>query len=137
MTVHPSARNLIRQTWPKQRPRTKRVKNPNEAKTRVIVADRSGGRCERCAVARAGSVHHRRKRSAGGEWSPSNCVALCGHGTLGCHSWVEHNPDAAAAAGWHVRPWQDPREVAVHSHLHGVVLLDDTGGVTPTEGGAA
>ncbi len=58
-------------------------------------------------------MHHRKKRSQGGLWTPENIVALCGHGTVGCHSWVEHNPNAAAELGWHVRPWENPAEISV------------------------
>ena len=58
-------------------------------------------------------MHHRKKRSQGGDWSPENIVAVCGHGTTGCHGWIEHNPEAAAHEGFHVRPWEDPAEVKI------------------------
>ncbi|WP_260763048.1 hypothetical protein [Mycobacterium sp. SMC-4] len=66
------------------------------------------------------------KRSQGGPWTPQNCVMLCGHGTLGCHGWVEHNPNAAADEGFHVRPWNSPAEVPV-LYRGRWVLLDDLG----------
>jgi hypothetical protein len=137
MTVHPNARNLVRQMLPKIQPRIRRPKNPGEAKTRALVAARSGGWCEVCGVNRADSVHHRRKRSQGGPWSASNCVATCGDGTRGCHGWAEHNPDAADPEGFHVRPGEDPARKPIVSGFHGVVLLADSGAVTPIEGGAA
>jgi len=59
---------------------------------------------------------------------------LCGHGTTpdGCHSWVEHNPNAAEAEGFHVRPWNDPVVTPVLLH-HGRVLLADDGTWEPAE----
>lgn len=86
----------------------------NEKKCRLIVAERSEGFCERCCRSdRRLTMHHRKKRGQGGLWTPENIVALCGHGTVGCHGWVEHFPDAAAVRGWHVRPWQNPAEAPV------------------------
>ena len=40
-------------------------------------------------------------------WSPENCVALCGHGTAGCHGWVEANPLKAHVEGLYVRSYED------------------------------
>ena len=88
----------------------------NEAQCRKLVRKRANEMCERCGnTSRGLTLHHRRKRSQGGAWSPVNCVALCGHGTTpnGCHSWVEHNPNDAEWEGFHVRPWQDPAAIAV------------------------
>jgi hypothetical protein len=42
-----------------------------------------------------------------------NCVLLCGTGVQGCHGWVENNPDAACAEGFHVRPWNEPELIPV------------------------
>lgn len=79
---------------------------------KALVTARCGGRCERCGgIGR--SFHHRKKVSQGGEWCPSNIVRLCGSGTTGCHGWVEHEPNAAEAEGWHVRPWGCPEEIPV------------------------
>lgn len=85
----------------------------SEKECRRIVKERSEGFCERCCRGTALTLHHRKKRSQGGGWTAANCVMLCGHGTVGCHGWVEHNPDAAALTGWHVRPWDEPSEVRV------------------------
>ncbi|ALA06582.1 HNH endonuclease [Mycobacterium phage Lumos] len=84
-----------------------------EAYCRRVLKDRSGGFCERCTRWGHLTLHHRKKRSQGGLWTPDNCVLLCGHGTTGCHGWIEHHPDRAEAQGWHVRPWQEPSEVPV------------------------
>lgn len=131
MTVHPNARNLVRQMLPKVQPRRPKVKNPGESRTRQLVAARSGGWCEACGAARSASVHHRRKRSQGGPWSASNCVAVCGDGVRGCHGWAEHNPDAADVAGFHLRPGDAPAGKPIVSGLHGRVLLADDGSISP------
>ena len=83
-----------------------------ERRCRELVAERSGGLCERCG-GEAHSFHHRVKRGQGGPWSPENIVHLCGHGTVGCHGWVESHPNAAEGEGFHVRPWRDPARVGL------------------------
>lgn len=86
----------------------------NERLCRPIVYDRAERFCERCCVnGPVFSVHHRLKRSHGGLWTPENCVLLCGTGTQGCHGWVEHHADDAAAQGWHVRSWDEPAKIPV------------------------
>lgn len=101
----------------------------SEARARRLVAERSGGVCERCGRARAGEWHHRVNRSQGGRWTASNGLHLCGT----CHGWVTAHPEAAAApgCGWALRSWQDPLAVPVRLHLWGLVLLDDCGCFTP------
>ena len=102
----------------------------NEKKCRQVVAARAEGMCERCCnVSRGLTVHHRLKRSQGGKWEVQNCVLLCGHGTTpnGCHSFCEHNPDAAHGEGFHVRPWEQPGDVAVHWRRSRWVLLTEDG----------
>lgn len=101
----------------------------SEKKCREIVRDRSEGFCERCSRGTALTVHHRKKRSQGGGWTPDNCVALCGHGTAGCHGWCEHHPNAAALEGFHVRPWELPDKVPVYWRKSRWVLLLENGGV--------
>ena len=54
-------------------------------------------------------------------------MAVCGHGTAGCHGWIEHHPDAAHAEGFHVRPWEQPSRVALHWRLSRWVFLTDDG----------
>jgi hypothetical protein len=84
----------------------------NEQQCKSLVLARAGGRCERCGGI-GKSYHHRKKRSQGGEWSADNVVFLCGHGTAGCHGWIEHNANKAEEEGWHVRPWQDPEDIPI------------------------
>ena len=107
-----------------------------EARCREIVAARSGGRCERCGRYRAESMHHRRKRSHGGPWAPSNVVHLCGDGTTGCHGWIEHHAAKAEVEGFHVPSWEDEREVplTVSTFPALPVLLDDEGLLIPFHG---
>ncbi len=99
-----------------------------ERECRRIVNARAEGRCERCSRPMATTVHHRRKRSQGGPWSPSNCVALCGHGTAGCHGWVESNPLAAHSEGLWLRAGEPPEEISLIYRWQRV-LLDNTGGI--------
>lgn len=54
--------------------------------------------CVRCGRP-AESWHHRLPRSRGGPHDHYNCVPVCGHGTRGCHGWIEHNPADARAVG--------------------------------------
>lgn len=104
----------------------------SEKKTRALVNERSDGLCERCSCP-GHSIHHRLKLSQGGPWSASNCVRLCGDGVRLCHGWVEHNPDAARAEGFHVRSFEDPKTIPVNS-IHGRVLLLDDGTTEPAPG---
>lgn len=106
-----------------------------EARGRRIVRERCGGRCERCG-APGPTIHHRRKRSQGGTWCPSNLIALCGGGVTGCHGWVEANPAAAHAAGLWLRHGENAAErpVWVGEHAGGQrVLLDPEGMYLPAE----
>lgn len=109
------------------------AKSTGEKATRRIVNVRSGGDPERGICERCGrngfwgvTVHHRLKRSQGGAWTPENCVVLCGHGTAGCHGWVEAEPNAAWAEGFHVRPWENPAERQVLTFRAGWVLLSES-----------
>ncbi|ALA48482.1 HNH endonuclease [Mycobacterium phage Lolly9] len=98
-----------------------------EAACRRLIKPRSEGFCERCTAWGNLTLHHRKKRSQGGLWTADNCVLLCGHGTTGCHGWIEHHPDLAEAQGWHVRPWQEPSEVPVLWRGNEWVLLTPEG----------
>ena len=98
-----------------------------ERDTRRIVNERADGFCERCGQYGT-TIHHRKKRGQGGPWTPQNCVAVCGHGTAGCHGWAEHNPNAAHAEGFHVRPWEDETQVPIRHSTNRWVLLDSSGG---------
>lgn len=76
---------------------------------------RDGCACIRCLaplVGRRGfdwSIHHRVRRSQGGDNRLSNLVSLCGSGTTGCHGRRVHAaPAAARAVGLLLRRGDDP-----------------------------
>lgn len=98
-----------------------------ERACRRIVYARADKFCERCCRNGSLSVHHRVKRSQGGKWTASNCVLVCGSGVTGCHGWIEHHADAAAAEGFHVRPWDDPALIPLWWRSSRWVLLRDDG----------
>jgi 5-methylcytosine-specific restriction endonuclease McrA len=103
------------------------------AKERACVVD-GWPRCERCgSVTEDLSLHHRRKRSQLPKdrlWELSNCVILCGDGVRGCHGWVEHNPDAAREEGFHVRAFEEARQVPIKLwYIEEMVYLNDQGGI--------
>lgn len=105
----------------------------------ILVKDRAGGRCERCAawVPVDAEVHHRIPRGMGGSRDPrinrpSNLVVLC----RPCHREVESRRELAYRDGWLVHRTAEPVNAPVESAVHGRVLLADDGSVTPV-GGAA
>ncbi|MGW5147601.1 HNH endonuclease [Rhodococcus koreensis] len=103
--------------------------NAVERECRRLLMLRCEGRCERCG--RWGyTLHHRRKRSQGGLWTASNCVALCGSGTTGCHGWVEANPLAAHEVGLWLRAGEGGDTPLLYRYR--MCVLDDTGHVLPT-----
>lgn len=87
----------------------------NEKRCRDLVYERSGGLCERCGK-QGNTYHHRKNRSAGGEWDCANIVFLCGDGTRGCHGWVTTHPLEASIEGFHVKPWQHPEDLPILLH---------------------
>ncbi|RAV17542.1 HNH endonuclease [Mycobacterium colombiense] len=84
-----------------------------EKECRRTIAERAQGFCERCGRCGPLTLHHRKKKGQGGAWDPTNCVLVDGHGTTGCHGWIESHPNAAEAEGFHVRPWRDPAEIPI------------------------
>lgn len=111
------------------------------APVRAVIVGRDLGCCVRCSRPVAHltpgwdwSVHHRRPRGMGGTslpwvgW-PANGVVLCGHGTDGCHGWVESNREVAFEEGWLValNGVVIAAEVPMRHALFGRVLLDDEG----------
>jgi hypothetical protein len=110
-----------------------------ESAGRMVVYERSGGFCE-VRIEKAGvcrgmgeSVHHRRKRSHGGSWSPSNLVHACGDGTTGCHGYLEANPATARRYGLWLYSGQDALTTPVQLTFRGFRgwwLLDDEGSMT-------
>lgn len=95
--------------------------------------------CERCGRGlmrnRRGfewSAHHREARGMGGSsdaalGAASNGLVLCGHGTSGCHGWVESNRSAAVFDGLLVGAGESAADVPVLLRAYGRVLLLDSG----------
>lgn len=98
----------------------------NESKARKIVYERSGFVCERCDSRRATEWHHRKNRSQGGLWTPSNGLHLDSQ----CHMILTNTRREFYGAGWCVRRENNPAEVAVF-YRGQWAFLDDEGGVTP------
>lgn len=101
------------------------VQSPAEKHGKDVVRARSGGLCEACGMRRAESVHHRKNRSQGGTWDPSNLMHLCGDGTRGCHGWIGDFPDRARDLGWSVKRDRVSAERAVRRRGSWVLLADD------------
>ena len=53
--------------------------------------------------------HHRKRRSQGGDDSPTNILLL----PQEVHAWVHDNPDKAYELGWLVKSHDDPTEISV------------------------
>jgi hypothetical protein len=90
---------------------------------RPIVRERSEGICEICGALRASEQHHRRNRSQGGQWQPSNILDLCSQD----HKFITEHPEMAVRNGWSIQG-----TVAVPSETpcrrrNELVLLDDAG----------
>lgn len=84
--------------------------------------------CECCGVWCYPEYHHRRFRSRGGDWRPSNIVAL----SPSCHQRVTTCHDGTAReVGLSVSQWAQPEEVPVTLwYEHRAVLLDNLGSYT-------
>lgn len=105
----------------------------NEKLCRRLVQERSNSVCEMCSIARAAEVHHRKNRSQGGQWTPSNCLHLCSK----CHRYVTTNPQAAREQGWAVPSYADPAKAPVWVAWREFVFLDDHGNYINKDGEAA
>lgn len=96
---------------------------------RRIVHRRADQHCERCGrVIREqefASIHHRRRRSQGGQNTPENMTLLHGSGVTGCHGWVHAHPADAMKEGFLVPAWLDPADVPVKMP-QGMALLGAT-----------
>lgn len=104
----------------------------SEEPCKAVVKRRSGGTCEICGIRPGESVHHRRKQSQQGPWTPSNCLHLCGDGRSpdGCHGMVTNTRSEYYDNGWLVRSWEDwaAKPVLYRGRM---VVLDDEGGWFP------
>jgi hypothetical protein len=104
---------------------------------RHLVAARDEGVCIICRRGGAANWHHRKLRSHGGDWNPSNGILLCGSGTTGCHGRAHAEPAWARLNGFIVPSWADPAEYPLRywlptgkgTHRLGWVRLDMLGGM--------
>lgn len=141
----PSRAPMARQA-PAVRPRKPRV--APEVREHVLL--RAGGRCEVAAApecrtrhrsltsAVGGSQHHRLPGRMGGSkrtavHAVSNLLQVCGHGTAGCHGWIESNRETALGNGWLLHEGQDPAVVPVLLHDGRRVLLGVDGYRAPAD----
>lgn len=122
----------VRPKPPKLNRAKPQVDKGSQHQGRTLVAARSGGLCEICALAPAREWHHRKNRSQGGTWAASNGMHLC----PADHAWITEHPDQAAANGWTVRSYHDPA-VTTCLRRGKWVLLDNEGGVSAVDEGAA
>lgn len=111
----------------------------SEGRCRAVVSERSQGLCEARldvpGVCRgvAESKHHRRHVSQGGLWQPSNVVDICGHGTIGCHGYLEHNPATGRRLGLYLFTGSLPASTPARLSFRGMTgwyLLADDGCIT-------
>lgn len=93
----------------------------NQQEARRIVYERSQGICEGCRKARATDWSHRKNRSQGGPWCPTNGLHLC----RADHAWIGANPTAANACGWYLRSFQNPAAEPVLLGDRWVLLVAD------------
>lgn len=106
--------------------------------TRSALHDRALHCCEVCGTPNATNAHHRINQSQGGRDTLGNLMLVCGSGTTGCHGNITSNPLWARLRGYTVPSTFEPCDVPLRrwsrfTGCHEVVLLDDRGGITPTD----
>lgn len=96
----------------------------------MLLALRSGERCEHCGVLLNGRAerHHRQRRQVGGDRLSNLLLLLPEH-----HTWITEHPAEALEAGWIVSTYgpdgtPDPATVPVRIAGQFLWLLDDHGG---------
>ncbi len=94
---------------------------------RAAVKVRSGGRCEIGSGCRGEEIHHRKNRSQGGTWCPSNLIHLC----AAHHQHTTTHPAAARQQGWAVLSTDDPARTAVWLAGRGFTYLNPDGSTVP------
>lgn len=105
-------------------------RTPEEHRARRLVRARTGDDqdlCETCLTEVGTDWSHRKRRSQGGLWCPSNGLW---QGRT-CHRLTDSGSAQAEHYGWHLRRHQDPLTTPVYLARHGWVLLDPNGGMTP------
>lgn len=92
-----------------------------QGKTRVAVQERSNGVCERCDLARATEMHHRKNRSQSGQWHPANILHLCSL----CHVEITAEPEMSRHYGWALAQHRTPADIPVLRRGVWVLLADN------------
>lgn len=116
---------------PSPAPKAKRpTVSPEEKRARQLVRARSNGACEGCDQARATDWSHRIGAGVGGPWCPSNGMHMC----WTCHDSIGARPGAARdERGWRLKSTDRPAEMPALHAVHGWVLLDADGDLTPVD----
>ncbi|MGW4484298.1 HNH endonuclease [Amycolatopsis sp. NPDC004368] len=83
--------------------------------------ERRSSCCERCGNGGPLDWHHRKNRSQGGTWQPSNGLRLC----RPCHIEITDTRPEFYERGWCVKEWQTPSEVPFEHWQLGPVLVND------------
>lgn len=89
--------------------------------------------CERCGAGGPLDWHHRKNRSQGGTWAPSNGLLLC---RFPCHALVTDTRPEHYDAGWCVKAWQTPAEFPFEHWQWGKVRISDDSSTYLMEGAA-
>lgn len=114
-------------------------KHVGEKFTTDAVKARSGGDCEvrmfGICLGRATNRHHRKNRSQGGRWDPTQILHVCGSGSTGCHGALTNTNgrrQESVDAGWIVPSHGDPASTEVllwHNDRQDWFLLLEDGSV--------
>lgn len=138
---HPTSTFLPPSSSSKSTPRRADT-GPDQATVEVVI-ERDGGSCVVCGEGVSGtrgldySIHHRKRRSQGGDNRLSNLVLVHGHGTAGCHGRIHKEIAKAQEGGWLLLSTDEPERVPMAHHVYAVLarrfLLDNEGGLTPTD----
>lgn len=123
MKRSPLSRGLpLRRSRPIRRKRARaRVVEWTEEAGKEALAKRSKC-CERCGKGGPLDWHHRKNKSQGGTWAPSNGLLLCRYP---CHDQVTNTRPEYYDAGWCVKEWQDPVDVPFEHWQWGKVKISD------------
>lgn len=123
-------RTPLRSTGSLLRRAVAKVRRPRDTgpdtRTKIRLALRSGGICERCGVGDAIHRHHRRPRRMGGsKGAQANALSNLAHLCLLCHEWTEREPNEAQCDGWLLHANDDPRSVPVKTWRGSRYLTDE------------
>jgi 5-methylcytosine-specific restriction enzyme A len=101
-------------------------------KTRNIIKERAGERCEMCGVrCEAGQIHHRQPRGMGGSKERESRSAANGlYLHERCHFKIERNRSDGYQKGWLVHKWETSEDKPVLM-WDGWKILGADGSLTP------